>query len=230
MNAASSFTCIACLFQLLDLDAPATLQDASIVSWLCTGVSNLKGVFMFIRASFFFFFFPVPPAEWQTMQVCLMLSSSTCWHPLISDHSQYSTTTLILVFLLFWRICCWLNEFASVIHFQYLMNGTGYESSYNPVMFPCSWCIFFFCATALPSHNQWAWPSSFMKFLDHTQRRTTVGRTPLDERSARRRDLYLTTHNTHDRHPCSRCDSNPHSQQASGRRKAQPLASVFQMY
>jgi len=30
-------------------------------------------------------------------------------------------------------------------------------------------------------------------FLDHTQRRTTFGRTPLDEWSARRRDLYLTT-------------------------------------
>ena len=30
-------------------------------------------------------------------------------------------------------------------------------------------------------------------FLDHTQRRTTIGRTPLDEWSARRRDLYLTT-------------------------------------
>ena len=28
-------------------------------------------------------------------------------------------------------------------------------------------------------------------------RRTTVGRTPLDEWSARRRDLYLTIHNTH---------------------------------
>ena len=33
-------------------------------------------------------------------------------------------------------------------------------------------------------------------FLDHTQRRTTDGRTPLDERSACRRDLYLTTHDT----------------------------------
>ena len=39
----------------------------------------------------------------------------------------------------------------------------------------------------------------FLVFLDHTQRRTTVGRTPLDELSARRRDLYLTTHNTHNR-------------------------------
>jgi hypothetical protein len=28
---------------------------------------------------------------------------------------------------------------------------------------------------------------------------TTVGRTPLDERLARHRDLYLTTHNTHNR-------------------------------
>ena len=36
-------------------------------------------------------------------------------------------------------------------------------------------------------------------FLDHTQRCTTVGRTPLDEWSASRRDLYLTTHDTHNR-------------------------------
>ena len=38
--------------------------------------------------------------------------------------------------------------------------------------------------------------SSFLRFLDHTQRRTTVGGTPLDEFSSCRRDLYLTTHNT----------------------------------
>ena len=41
--------------------------------------------------------------------------------------------------------------------------------------------------------------SSFSRFLDHTQRRATVGRTPLDEWSVRRRDPYLTTHNTHNR-------------------------------
>ena len=41
--------------------------------------------------------------------------------------------------------------------------------------------------------------SSFLRFLDHTQRRSTVGRTPLEEWSARRRDLYLTEHNTHNR-------------------------------
>ena len=39
----------------------------------------------------------------------------------------------------------------------------------------------------------------FLMFLDHPQRRSTVGRTPLDECSARRRDLYLTTHDTHNR-------------------------------
>jgi len=62
--------------------------------------------------------------------------------------------------------------------------------------------------------------STFLRFLDHTQRRSTVGRTPLDAWSARRRDLYLTTHNTRNRHPCPRWDLNPHSQQASGRRPA----------
>ena len=46
---------------------------------------------------------------------------------------------------------------------------------------------------------QWARASSFLRFLDHNQRRTTVGRTPLDEWPAHRRDLYLTTHNTHNR-------------------------------
>jgi len=38
----------------------------------------------------------------------------------------------------------------------------------------------------------------FLMFLDHT-RRTTVSRTPLEEWSARRRDLYLSTHDTHNR-------------------------------
>ena len=46
---------------------------------------------------------------------------------------------------------------------------------------------------------QWAMASSFTRFLDHIQRRTTVGRTPLDEWSARRRDLCLISHNTHNR-------------------------------
>jgi hypothetical protein len=45
----------------------------------------------------------------------------------------------------------------------------------------------------------WARASSFTRFLDYTQRRTTVGRTPLEDWSARRRDHYLTTHNTHSR-------------------------------
>ena len=40
---------------------------------------------------------------------------------------------------------------------------------------------------------------SFLMILDHTQRRTTFGRTPLDEWSTRRRDLYLTTHDIHNR-------------------------------
>jgi hypothetical protein len=65
---------------------------------------------------------------------------------------------------------------------------------------------------------QWVRASSLTRFLDHTQRRTTVGRTSLDEWSARRRDLNLTTHNTTDRHSCLRWDSNQQSQQASGLR------------
>ena len=51
-----------------------------------------------------------------------------------------------------------------------------------------------------------------------TQTPHTLCRTSLDEGSASRRDFYRTTHNTTDRHPCHRWDSNPQSQQATGRR------------
>jgi len=55
---------------------------------------------------------------------------------------------------------------------------------------------FFFCGAAT---QRGSWPPHSWGFLDHTRRRTTVGRTPLDEWSARRRHLYVTTHNTHNR-------------------------------
>jgi len=51
----------------------------------------------------------------------------------------------------------------------------------------------------LARQPQWVRVSSFTRFLYCTQWRTTVGRTPLEEWSARRRDLYLTSHNTHNR-------------------------------
>ena len=38
-----------------------------------------------------------------------------------------------------------------------------------------------------------------LEVLYHIQRRTTVGRTPVDEWSGHCRDLYLTTHDTHKR-------------------------------
>ena len=51
-----------------------------------------------------------------------------------------------------------------------------------------------FISAFLCWHNSPPWArASFMRFLDHTQRRTTFGRTPPDEWSARFRDLYLTT-------------------------------------
>jgi hypothetical protein len=48
--------------------------------------------------------------------------------------------------------------------------------------------------------------TSFLSFLDHTQCRTTFAGTPLDEWWARGRDLYLTTHDTKEKHPCLRLE------------------------
>jgi hypothetical protein len=77
---------------------------------------------------------------------------------------------------------------------------------------------FRFVVITSSAYSQWA-SRLFLFSLDHTQTHTTVGRTPLDEGSARRRDLYQTTQTlTKDKHPCPRWDSNPRSQQALGRR------------
>ena len=58
-----------------------------------------------------------------------------------------------------------------------------------------------FCISPIfnSSHNWLMFRSSYLRFLYHTQRHPTVGRTVLDEVSACRRNLYLTTHNTHNR-------------------------------
>jgi hypothetical protein len=42
-------------------------------------------------------------------------------------------------------------------------------------------------------------PPHYWGFTITLRQRNTLGRSPLDEWSARRRDLYLTTHNTHKR-------------------------------
>jgi hypothetical protein len=72
----------------------------------------------------------------------------------------------------------------------------------------------FFNGPTAPSGPRPAYYRGFTITLRHT----TLGKTPLDEWSARRRNLYLTTHNTYNKHPCLRQDSNPQFQQASGRR------------
>ena len=83
------------------------------------------------------------------------------------------------------------------LHYVYILNTCGLQ-------FVRPWIVPSMSKTIFFGHKspQWAMASSFTRFLDHTQRRTTVGRTPLDEWSARRRDLYLTTRNTHNRQTC----------------------------
>jgi hypothetical protein len=71
---------------------------------------------------------------------------------------------------------------------SYLDNG---ESRFLQTFVP----IFFL----LSNSHSWPRAFSFRGFLDHTQRRTTFGRTPLDEWSAPHKDLYLTTHSTSNR-------------------------------
>jgi len=78
--------------------------------------------------------------------------------------------------------------------------------------------IFFFLCRCGPTQLM---ASSLLRLLDHTQRRTTVCRTPVstDQPDAEPCTWRYTTL-TRDRHSCRRRDSNPQFQQASGRRPA----------
>ena len=66
-------------------------------------------------------------------------------------------------------------------------------------VFPLSFSLSLSLSLSPRGSPQWARASSFTRFLDHTQQRTTFGGTLLDEWSAPRRDIYLTTRNIHDR-------------------------------
>jgi len=131
--------------------------------------------------------------------------------------------------------CCFVNKIRFAVSGVCSGNGKIHAKRVLVIKF----CSFFYCKTYLTKlfstdkcslfvrfgcdSCQWARASSLTRFLDHTQRRTTVGRTPLDEWSPRRRDPYLTTHNRQTSMP--RRDSNPQSQHASGRRPT-PLVKV----
>ena len=96
-------------------------------------------------------------------------------------------------------MCCWQcisiylcneNQLDALFILSLFRHSTS--TCFGHICSPSSGGFFSYSATRVMA-------SSFLRFLDHTQRRTTVGRTSLDEWSARRRDLYLTTHNTHNR-------------------------------
>ena len=83
----------------------------------------------------------------------------------------------------------------------YLLSFLFTGSTFDFPKFLLSFCgeYFFLGGGCGPT---WAMASSFTNFLDQTQWRTTDGRTPLDEWSAHRRYLYLTIHNTQNKHLC----------------------------
>jgi hypothetical protein len=72
----------------------------------------------------------------------------------------------------------WLTAGCTIFNFEYYYYMKARWVNRAGFFFVCFW----------RDSPQWARASSFTRFLDHTQRRTTVRRTPLDEWSARRRE------------------------------------------
>jgi len=98
-----------------------------------------------------------------------------------------------------------LSRLMIYIHSKTSMQSSSKEFFFSVTISLCvantyiSVHVFLFLCVFGETAPQWARASFFTRFLDHTQRRTTLGRTPLDEWLARRTDLYLTTRNTQNR-------------------------------
>ena len=91
-------------------------------------------------------------------------------------------------------------------------SGSTYQASYvfpnDGIFMPRHVCVkWIHCHEYSVRAFSWIFPpwsnsptrvrgASFLRFRNHPIWHTAVGRTPLDEGSARRRDLYLTTNNT----------------------------------
>ena len=90
-----------------------------------------------------------------------------------------------------WQTFIWLSS-RMVCQSRY----TQKQRSGNMIWWYTYIYIFFFRGATAPSGPE---PPHYRGFTI-TLRHTAVGRTPLDERSALRKDLYLTTHRTHNRH------------------------------
>jgi hypothetical protein len=83
---------------------------------------------------------------------------------------------------------------------QWYINRTSRTPEFSASMNISTFIYDDFFFFQLRNSPQWASVSSLSRLHDHTQTHNTVGRTPLDEWSAVRRDVYQTTHNIHMRH------------------------------
>jgi hypothetical protein len=132
---------------------------------------------------------------WTVQQTDFNLLNSI--HFTISGQSRNSSTDLHYVSgSHFSHFHTPVQRFFLVFHFHVLLASFLITQSLSILQSHNLVQVDFFSGRNTP---QWPRASLFTRFLDHTLRRTTVGRTPLGEWSVHRRDLYLTTHNTHNR-------------------------------
>jgi len=155
---------------------------------------------------------------WATIGTLFQFGFRCLQTSTVQERRMWSVASLHFLLLLFWLSGQGLAQPADSVSVWAVYWQTDVAIG-RPAEWLNKWVIipiFFFLWHWGPTQ---AMASSLLRFLDHTQRRTTVGSTPLDEWSARHRDLYLTSHNTHNRQtsmPPVGYEST--TQQASGRR------------
>jgi hypothetical protein len=113
---------------------------------------------------------------YYTVASCLLLLYNLCYDILFHEHQDAGEVALRVPTS--GSLPIPYSSSHTHLSFEYYEKHSGYI---NHFIF---WC----------DSPHWARASSFTRFLDYTQRRTTFRRIPLDNWLAHRRDLYLTTY------------------------------------
>ena len=118
--------------------------------------------------------------------------------PSVKECKNYSGCIGLGVSQLLWQKPAMLQRAHSQDPQEKITRGGHPDCQNHCAIFIVYIYIFFLLSGIYNSLRVWAF--SCLRLRNHTQGSATVGRASLNEWSARRRDLYLITHNTNKRH------------------------------
>ena len=131
-----------------------------------------KCIFFFIFIIDILIVQPVPLSELQPINICLLFFASISLHPSISDHFQYSLSTLILIFghLFFFWLPRKYFLYGPIIRLSYYMTSPFSSSYFNVDIWFSIHNLQFIVSSDFPANLICYWAIYLFIFHSHVSR------------------------------------------------------------